>query len=181
MLVPRPQWLEWRSLLVRFLSSLFILLSTCKSQIAPRCGLFLVKYSWHITLVSGVQHNYSILCILWSDLSPQLPNHLFLVMTAFEVYCLSKFQIYKLVLLTIVNMLYITSPGLTYLVCFLSGDLPGQEFSTFLSPVNSNQLGVEGLLDWSIQHRAEKREERHDYRSVPLCSCEVGVAGNTLR
>lgn len=148
---------EWR----RFLSLLFILLSMCKNQIAPRRGLFLVKYSWHIT-VSGVQHNYSILCILWSDLSSQLPNHLFLAMTAFEVYRLSKFQIYKLVLFTIVNVLYVTPPGLTYLVCFLRGGLPGQDLSTFLSPVNSNQLGVEGFLDWSIQHRAEKWEERHD-------------------
>ena len=68
-------------------------------------------------------------------------------MTAFEVYRLSKFQIYKLVLFTIVNVLYVTPPGLTYLVWFLRGGLPGQELSTFLSPVNSNQLGVEGFLD----------------------------------
>ena len=40
----------------------------------------------------------------------------FLVMRTFKIYCLRDFPIHNTVLLTIVTMLYITSPGLTYLI-----------------------------------------------------------------
>ena len=163
MLVPRPQWwwLKWRNLLVRFLSSLFILLSMCKKQIAPRHGLFLVKCSWHITLVSGVQHNYSILCILWGNLSPQLPNHLFPVMTAFEVYSLSKFQIYKLVLITVVNMVYVTSAGLTYLGLFFKWWFTWSGVQYIPFPGELKPTGSRGLA-WLIHPTSGREGGRHD-------------------
>ena len=40
----------------------------------------------------------------------------FLVMGTFKIYYLSSLQIYNTVLLTVVIMLYITSPGLTYFI-----------------------------------------------------------------
>ena len=40
----------------------------------------------------------------------------FLIMKTFKFYCLSSFQIYITVFLTIVTMLYITFPGLIYFI-----------------------------------------------------------------
>ena len=50
---------------------------------------------------------------------PHLTLHIykyFFVMKTFKIYSLSSFQIHKTVLLTIIIMLYITSPGLTYFI-----------------------------------------------------------------
>ena len=39
----------------------------------------------------------------------------FLVTTTFKIYSLSNFQVYNTLLLTIVTMLYVITPGLIYL------------------------------------------------------------------
>ena len=50
----------------------------------------------------------------------QLPKIFFPVMKTFKIYSLINFQIYTTILLTIVTMLYITSPGPIY---FITGSL----------------------------------------------------------
>ena len=47
-------------------------------------------------------------------------NFFFLVMRGLKIYSLSNFQIYNIVLLTRVTLLYVTSPGLIY---FITGTL----------------------------------------------------------
>ena len=48
---------------------------------------------------------------------------LFLVMRTFKIYCLSRSQIYKAILLAIVIMLYVISPELSYLLINNDGHL----------------------------------------------------------
>ena len=43
-------------------------------------------------------------------------------MTTFKIYSLSSFQVYNTLLLTIVTMLYVTTPGLIYLYKFVPFD-----------------------------------------------------------
>ena len=68
------------------------------------------------------------LCILQNDhhnksnyhLSPYIVTEFFLVMITFKIYSVRKFQIYDTVLVTVIIMLYVTFPGLTY---FIPGSL----------------------------------------------------------
>ena len=81
-----------------------------------------LRYNWHITLVSCVQHNDSIFACTakWSPhyvCLPSITTYLqinFLAMRTFKIYCLSNFQLYNMVLLTMVTTPYVTSSWLIY-------------------------------------------------------------------
>ena len=85
---------------------------------------FLFFLTQNIILVSGVQYNDLILVYI-VKLSPQclvtIPHHsqlqnFFLLLRIFKIYSGSNFQIYSIVLLTMVTMLSITSPELIYII-----------------------------------------------------------------
>ena len=71
-------------------------------------------------LSSGIQDNDLSFVYIGKYSSPYIVTILFLMMRPFKIYSLSNFQIFKTVLLTMVTVECITSPGLTY---FITGSL----------------------------------------------------------
>lgn len=85
---------------------------------------FLFFLTQNIILVSGVQYNDLILvyivklspqCLVTIHHHSQLQNF-FLLLRIFKIYSASNFQKNSIVLLTMVIMLYITSPELSYII-----------------------------------------------------------------
>ena len=110
----------------------------------------------NITWVSGIQDNNlgfvgeMIITVSLVNIHPSLLEKFFLVMT-FKIYFPTNFQIYNIVLLTLVTMLYITSPGLTY---FITEFVPFEPFHSFhlsLPPTvtsGSHQSGLCIFIFW---------------------------------
>ena len=80
---------------------------------------------FNIILVSGIQHNDLIYAYIVKSSAPEvylvnIHHHinLYQFFSCGEnlIYSLSNFQIYNIVLLTRITMLYITSPGFIYLI-----------------------------------------------------------------
>ena len=73
----------------------------------------LSQKTWYLRHI----HSEIIIAILFVNISIPWHNyHFFFVMITFTNYCLSHFQVYNTVLLTIVTMLYNRSPELTHFI-----------------------------------------------------------------
>ena len=62
---------------------------------------------WYVYILQNCHHKK-----LFKHPSPHSYNIFFLIMRTFKIYSLNNFQVHSTVFLTIVIMLYITSPGL---------------------------------------------------------------------
>lgn len=89
------------------------------SFLPPPTSFIEIQLTQNIVLVLGVQYN-DLICIVKSLSQKLTPTNshsykvFFLVMRTFKGYSLSSLQIYSTVLLTMVTMLYITSPSQTF-------------------------------------------------------------------
>ena len=55
--------------------------------------------------------------IVFTNISITFHNyHFFFVVRTFKIYALSSFQVYNVILLTVITMLYIRSPEVTHLI-----------------------------------------------------------------